>query len=188
MPCDEMPYSTFTEQYILEPLKMKDTGWSYETIDAEKHSQLHFLNHKVLPKYRIITYPDGGLLTNVKDLSKYLQAAMKGYQDGQGMVAATSYQEMMAPSLSASQQERKSRNYGVFWEQRGPHIGHTGGDPGIVCFLRFNTETGVGKIFMMNMIPNTPLSNEMFGNVWGILSEFGDLIGKSQQAKTNSSN
>ncbi|MEO0339300.1 MAG: serine hydrolase domain-containing protein [Bacteroidota bacterium] len=176
----EMPYSQFTKQYILEPLDMNDTGWSYETIDANKHSTLYFLNHKPIPKYSIITYPDGGLLTNVKDLSKYLQAAMKGHADGQGLVPEQAYQEMMAPSLSAIQQERKSRNYGVFWEQRGPHIGHNGGDPGIVCFLRFNTETGIGKILMVNMIPNTPLSNEMFGAVWGVLSEFGDVIGRRQ--------
>ncbi|MEL7124458.1 MAG: serine hydrolase domain-containing protein, partial [Bacteroidota bacterium] len=178
-----MKYDEFTQEHIIQPLRMNDTGWSFETIEASKHSDLHFYNHKVLPKYTLITYPDGGLLTNVKDLTTYLQANMKGFEGKGGILKTASYQAMMKPSLSNSQQERKSRNYGVFWAHTGTHIGHNGGDPGIVCYTRFNPKTGVGRVFLMNMIPNTPLANEMFGAVWGLIGDYGEVMGREMKKK-----
>lgn len=172
----DLSYDQFTEQYILDPLGMTETGWSYESIDAEKHTDLHFSNKRVVPKYTLITYPDGGLLTNVVDLSQYLQDQMKGYAGEGTLISNDAYQEMMKPSLSSEQQKRKSRNYGIFWEITGDHIGHNGGDPGAVCSLRFDPETGIGRLFMMNTIPNHPSATQQFRSIWGLLSDFGVAI------------
>ena len=75
----KMPYDQFTQKYILDALQMKDSGWSWDNIDTTKHSNLHFYNHKVIPRYTLITYPDGGLLTNNVDLTRYAQSQMKGF-------------------------------------------------------------------------------------------------------------
>lgn len=177
----DLSYDEFTKQHILEPLGMTGTGWSYETIDASKHTDLHFLNKKVIPKYTLITYPDGGLLTNVVDLSKYLQNQMKGYYGEGTLISNASYQEMMKPSLSPEQQARKSRNYSIFWEFTGDHIGHNGGDPGAVAFIRFDPESGVGRVMMMNVIPNHPNALEQFKAIWGLMGDFGEVIKKQAE-------
>jgi len=177
----DMSYNQFTKIHILESIDMKSSGWSYETIDAEKHSDLHFMNKKVIPKYTLITYPDGGLLTNIVDLSKYLQNQMKGYYGEGTLVSNTSYQEMMKPALSPEQQERKTRNYGIFWEFTGEDIGHNGGDPGAVCFIRFNPDTGIGRVFMMNTIPRHPNSMKQFRTIWGLLGDFCEVIKKEAE-------
>ena len=171
-----MSYDDFTSERILKPLGMTDTGWSFDDIDMGKHADLHFFNQKVIPRYTLITYPDGGLLTNVKDLSTYLQAQMKGYFGEGKLISPESYQHMMEPSLSESQQVRKGRNYGVFWERRGPMVGHNGGDPGIVCLMRFNAEKEVGRIILTNVIPETRLANQQLNVVWGLLNDFGEGI------------
>ncbi|MEN0047856.1 MAG: serine hydrolase domain-containing protein [Bacteroidota bacterium] len=177
----DLSYAEFTKQHILEPLGMSGTGWSYETIDASKHTNLHFINKKVIPKYTLITYPDGGLLTNVVDLSKYLQNQMKGYYGEGTLISSPSYQEMMKPSLSEAQQTRKSRNYGIFWEFTGDHIGHNGGDPGAIAFIRFDPESGVGRVMMMNIIPNHPNALEQFKAIWGLMGDFGEVIKKQAE-------
>ncbi|MEL6717302.1 MAG: hypothetical protein AAFP82_01160 [Bacteroidota bacterium] len=87
---------------------------------------------------------------------------MKGYHGEDTLIAGVSYQEMMKPSLSPEQQEQKSRNYGVLWAFTGNHIGHNGGYPGAICFMCLNPETGVGRILMMNTIPNQPNALEQF--------------------------
>lgn len=172
----EMPYRTFTEKYILNPLNMKSTGWRFEDIDIEKHSDLHFINQKPIPKYSLITYPDGGLLTNIADLSQYLQGQMKGYYGEDQQILASSYQTMMMPHLSPDQKEHPKRNYGFFWEFTGEDIGHNGGDPGAVCFIRFNPETGLGRIIMTNIIPATPMANKAFVSIWKFLKEMGEEL------------
>lgn len=170
----EMPYHTFTEEYILKPLGMKSSGWSFEDIEVKKHSDLHFFNQKPIPKYSLITYPDGGLLTNIVDLSQFLQSQMKGYYGKDQVITTAAYEEMMKPHLSTSQQNRASRNYGYFWEFTGDDIGHNGGDPGAVCFIRFNPESGIGRIIMTNIIPATPMANKEFTTIWRWLKEVGE--------------
>ena len=168
----DMPYDEFTKTHILKPLGMKHSGWSFETIELEKHTDLHFNNFKVIPRYSLITYPDGGLLTNIQDLTLYLQAMMKGYDGEESLIQPDSYQLMMQEHLSESQRGRTDRNYGIFWELRENEIGHSGGDPGIVCLFRFNTETGVGRVMMTNIMPQG-IALTQFVTIWRWLDQFG---------------
>ena len=172
----EMPYAEFTQTHLLEPLGMKASGWSFETINAKKHTDLHFRNHRVIPRYTLITYPDGGLLTNIQDLSRYLQNQMKGYYGDTALLSAAAYQQMMKPSLSPEQQERPNRNYGIFWSVSGNRIGHNGGDPGAACLIRFDAEKQIGWIMMMNILPETPMAVEAFQLIWGWLEAYGERM------------
>lgn len=178
-----MPYDEFTQQHILNPLGMQESGWSFDDVNMERHADLYFTNQAVIPKYTLITYPDGGLLTNIKDLSNYLQAMMKGYEGKGDIISPASYQEMMKGQLTKSQQEREDRNYGIFWEIREDEIGHSGGDPGIVCLMRFNHETGVGRILMTNIVPLQPMPNKQFGTIWSWLDSFGEKIVEEKKVK-----
>ncbi|MEM6631827.1 MAG: serine hydrolase domain-containing protein [Bacteroidota bacterium] len=167
------PYNELTRSQILDPLGMNASGWSFEEIDQTQHARLYSFNQKPLPFYSIITYPDGGLISNVKDMTLYLQAQMKGYFGEGGLLLPESYQKMMSPQLNESQQTQKNRNYGIFWERRGKYIGHNGGDPGAVCFVRFNSETGVGRVIQTNIVPNQPMTVKAFFSIWSALEQFG---------------
>jgi len=61
-------YDAFTRQYILESLQMSASCWSYTSIDESMHSKLYNDKGVPLPKYSLVTYPDGGLITNLKEL------------------------------------------------------------------------------------------------------------------------
>jgi len=172
----KMPYHELTRRLILEKLGMQDSDWFFDRVEEEKLSDLHFMNQKVIPRYSLITYPDGGLLSNAKDLRIYLQALMKGYYGASNFLSKASFQEIMRPHLRPDQAPRKNRNYGIFWEFWGNHMGHNGGDPGAVCFIRFNKETGIGRIIITNIIPRSPMAGKSFSTIWKYLDMYGEKL------------
>ncbi len=152
-----VPYDEFTREYILEPLKMNAAGWSFDTIDESKHSKLYTDKGEVIPRYSLVTYPDGGLLTNLHDFVLYLQELMRGHVGEGTLLKSASYEALFTEQLPKKKIPKDPNRYndefntGIFmgfspvgW------IGHTGGDPGISTFMFFDPETGLGHIVMMN--------------------------------------
>ncbi|RXM53535.1 MULTISPECIES: serine hydrolase domain-containing protein [unclassified Chryseobacterium] len=137
-------FSAFTKEYILKPLQMKDSGWKFEEIQFSKFSRLYENPKTVLPYYLSATYPDGGFITSIHDLSKYLTELIKGYNGKGTILNQKSYKEYFTPQLSAVNfTERntqnpysESYNVGIFmgFGYTG-YVGHTGGDPGVMSMM-----------------------------------------------------
>jgi hypothetical protein len=82
---------------------------------------------KLLPRYSLITYPDGGLITSIEDISKYLMEMIKGYQGESTLMRKDSFREMMRLQSG----NKSGMGYGIFFAVWGTgYIGHSGGDPG----------------------------------------------------------
>ncbi|MDH7446676.1 serine hydrolase [Aquimarina sp. 2201CG14-23] len=107
-----------------------------------------------IPRYSLITYPDGGIRSSIKDLTLYLQELMNGHYGSGKILKQESFAEMMSPKISKAQfnttKEIKD-NYGFFWEvsPKGK-MGHNGSDPGILTLMYFNKNEKIGAIFFMN--------------------------------------
>ncbi|MEM1257401.1 MAG: serine hydrolase domain-containing protein [Bacteroidota bacterium] len=158
-----IPYDEFTRQHILKPLQMNAAGWSFDTIDASKHSKLYTDEGEVIPRYSLVTYPDGGLLTDLHDFGLYLQELIRGHIGKGTLLTKESYQELFREQLPAKKVPKDPNRYndefnsGIFMGfSPAGWIGHTGGDPGISTFMFFDPETGLGHVVMMN----TSLSGE----------------------------
>jgi CubicO group peptidase (beta-lactamase class C family) len=152
-------YDSFTTKHILESLEMSSSGWSFNSVDMNKHSILYANIEQSLPYYSLITYPDGGLITSVNDLSLYLIELIKGYSGNGILLTNKSYQEIFQEQLSSRNFTDRNNDYkfndeynsGIFMGITPVgQIGHSGTDPGIVCFMFFNPKTQIGKIVMMN--------------------------------------
>ena len=78
----EKSFDQYTKELILDPLGMSSSTWSLSEVAKDKHVSYYNESFNIVPKYHIITYPDGGLYSSVSDLTIYLQEMMKGY-DGQ---------------------------------------------------------------------------------------------------------
>lgn len=151
----KIPFDQFTEKYIFQPLEMPHTHWFYKENQLDSYSQLFDERDKALDFYSLITYPDGGLKTNIIDLSKLLQALISGYHGKSDFLNKKSWDVFFAKNFSATTPIKginpKEPNSGIFivYTKSGA-IGHTGSDPGVSAVLFFNPETKQGKIFIAN--------------------------------------
>ncbi|NJO02122.1 MAG: beta-lactamase family protein [Bacteroidia bacterium] len=71
------PYHQYTQSQILDKIPMVSSGWRQTDIDSSAHATLYFANQAPVPPYALVTYPDGGLLTNCHDLALYLREMMR---------------------------------------------------------------------------------------------------------------
>lgn len=139
----------FTQKRILVPLGMYASGWNAGQADMDQHATTYLSGNVPVPMYWLITYPDGGLRTNIENLSAYLQEMIKGYAGESKLLSKESFQKMMGVRLDSEEQKQ-----GLFWEiGKSGSIGHTGGDPGIIALIAFDPETLTGRVFMANIMP-----------------------------------
>ena len=164
------PYYEYVKDQILTPLNMQASGLKLEEVELEKHAALYSLEGAVLPRYTLITYPDGGMLTNCEDLAGYLQQMMAGYVGKSDLMTAASFQEMMKVQFA----EEKERS-GIFWDiSKTDRIGHNGGDPGIFTYIQFDPTSRVGYVFMTNCAAYEDEQGlKSFIAIWSALKEYG---------------
>ncbi|MEM6377850.1 MAG: serine hydrolase domain-containing protein [Bacteroidota bacterium] len=174
-------YDQFTTEHILKPLGMHASGWSLDVVDTTNHSVLYAKMKTPLPYYSLITYPDGGFITNPQDMGKYLSELVKGYVGNGTILNQESYREIFQPQLSAANflEERSDApdddeyNTGIFmgFTPTGL-IGHTGGDPGIATYMFFDPDSKTGRILMINTSVRDNEGVEQFYHIWGILEKY----------------
>ena len=172
-------YSDFTTQYILKPLEMKNSGWNYAYVNFDNVSTLYSDTKSIIPYYSLITYPDGGFITSVADLGKYLGELIKGYSGNGTLLSQKSYKELFKKQLKAENFEERNTtnpyndeyNTGIFIGFSAmDNIGHTGGDPGVSSLMFFNAKDKIGRI----LIVNTDIQNQEGVNAYyGIFNKLG---------------
>jgi len=160
-------FESYTRKHIMEPLGMNASGWHFDEVDMANHSQLYYQNSVEIPRYTLITYPDGGFITSIHDLSLYLQEAMKGYAGTGNILKTGSFQEMMQDHAP------DEHGYGIFWERKvNGRIGHNGADPGVFTYMQFDPETKLGRIVFINTDPSKE-SIPQVRKIWQTLEKYG---------------
>ena len=178
-----MSFREFTGTYIFRPLGMNDTGWGFDDIDFSKHSKLYLDTETELAFYRLVNFPDGGLLTSSSDLGKFLSELIKGYNGEGRILKKESYDELFRQQLTEAHFKERSENayndeynMGIFmgFSAKG-YVGHTGGDPGVAAFMFFNPETNLGRILIVNTELDKKGINE-FMAIWNKLQEYENQV------------
>jgi CubicO group peptidase (beta-lactamase class C family) len=179
------PYSDFTTEYILKPLKMTHSGWDYTDVDFDNVSTLYNDPKTPIPHYTLITYPDGGFLTSIHDLALYLNELIKGYSGKGTLLTPKSYQELFTPQLSEAHFEERDAtnpyddeyNTGIFMGFSAmDNIGHTGGDPGVSTMLFFNPKEKIGRILFINTNINTQEDVNAFYGIFDALEKYSKTL------------
>ncbi|MFP4282316.1 MAG: serine hydrolase domain-containing protein [Opitutales bacterium] len=139
----EMDYRAYVRQTVLKPLGLARSGWRRAEFPAGDVAAL-YLSGRRLPDYELITYPDGGFLTCLRDLTILLQEVMRG-DTGEGtLLSAASYRELLGGAPGG-----KGRA-GLFWDVNEQMAGHTGGDPGVSTFAYFKRDGSRGLVILLN--------------------------------------
>ncbi|MBF9237867.1 beta-lactamase family protein [Hymenobacter sp. BT683] len=169
-------FSEFTRRHILLPLGLTDSGWNYAEIAASQMATLYSAKGKIVPPYYTITYPDGGLLTSVHSLGRYLHSIINPAVRGAPLPPAA-VDSLLKPQFAAGRMPRHldaaEPNQGLLWaHRRNGTVGHTGGDAGLTSFLFFDPVTRVGKILVTNTeVQPGPRSLKQFKAIWKLLDQ-----------------
>ncbi|SHH09354.1 serine hydrolase domain-containing protein [Flagellimonas flava] len=154
------PYDNFTQKHILDPLEMTSSGWKLTELDTTQLTSLFTVDGKRIPNYKLITYPDGGLITSVNDKAKYLSEIIKGFSGNGKLLTEKSYKLFFSEFLSDVNFDGErdtdrpfddEYNSGLFIGHTPiGQIGHMGGDPGVSTFMFFNPNSKTGKLLFVN--------------------------------------
>lgn len=174
-------YTEYTREIILSPLQMNQSGWFHNEVDMDNFVSLYLSNNEKIPPYSLITYADGGLITSVHDLSLFFSEMIKGYEDGGARILSdASFKTMMDPLFIS-----KERSSGVFWAINGKgEYGHSGGDPGIMTYMIFDPETGLGRIVFTNKFDDEGNGINQVVYIWKTLEEFMPEIAGGESVRS----
>ncbi len=166
-------FRDFSSKNILEPLAMNQSTWSLSEVDPNQHVSYYYEIDKELPKYHIITYPDGGLYSSVTDMTKYLQEIMRSH-DGKGsLLKSKSTQEMIRKQF-----EGEGLTEGICWDLSFEGLaGHPGNDFGTSTLMYFNPTTGIGRILFTNTSTENEAQEDAFYSIFNALFQY-DLTNK----------
>ncbi|MEM7368307.1 MAG: serine hydrolase [Bacteroidota bacterium] len=161
-----IPFESFTKEQIFSPLGMTSSAWSRTDLNAEAFASLYFPRGDQVPYYSLNTYPDGGLLSTVADMSAYLSEVIKAFQ------SKSRYLPQTSSNLLLPGDEDDNR---AFWGMGSVSrlIGHDGSDPGMHVAIRFHADTQIGRVVFTNV--NAEDNDELweqFRELQKILTQF----------------
>ena len=170
-----MRFQDYISKRILQPLGMKDTGWEYARMPADKLALGYRWTGSAWEREPMLHDGDaaamGGLITTIDDFARYVAFHLSAWpaRDGadDGPVKRASLREMQGPHAfsgimsKATLEDGATPNptvafygYGMRWD-RDSHdvvgVGHSGGLPGFGSLYRFAPEYGVGVIAFSNL-------------------------------------
>lgn len=178
-------YSDFTTEHIIQPLGMEATGWRVADIDSTQLTHLFTVEGNRIPDYRLITYPDGGLITSAADKAKYLSELIRGNSGKGKLLSKASYDQFFSGFLSEThfEEERDTDrpfddeyNSGLFIGHTPiGYLGHMGGDPGVSTFMFFNPKTKIGKLLFVNTDLDKKGADQFYA-IWDTLGKYEQLL------------
>jgi len=158
------PLNLFSAEKIFKPLSMQSTGWMLAQVDTEAHSKLYERSESGQTEvnwYGLATWPDGGMRTSVRDLSRFFAAMINvGEFEGTRILGKEYAEAMFEPQFShgrvlESVADNKDHRQAITWSYRsdlpgGTVVGHSGGDPGVTTHAYFYPADGRGAILLIN--------------------------------------
>lgn len=146
----QTPFDIYCENNIFIPLGMNKTEWRLANIPLNELAIPYSpdIPNSNNPHYTFPDYPNGGLRTNVLDLSKFLRAIIQnGTLNNTQILTSSSVVEMKTLQFGSTTQclsfyfeEFNGKNY----------LGHSGGEKGATAEMYFDTNTNVGIIVFNN--------------------------------------
>jgi len=148
-----MPFNTYCNLNIFEPLCMDNTGWFLSELNTDLVARPYTYSGGVYNNeglYGYADYPDGMLRTTALSLAKFMYAHMNyGNFNGTQLLDSTTVAYMrsqVVPAIDPGQGivfYNFEDTYGTWW-------GHNGGDMGVSTNMFFNDATNTGLITLTN--------------------------------------
>jgi CubicO group peptidase (beta-lactamase class C family) len=172
----------YTRRHILTPLGMGSTGWFLRDLPIAEISTQFVAEEGwaiPVPRYELTTYPDGGVRTSVRDLSRFFLALLNhGELDGVRILPSRQADEMTRFQFAGPDYPKDygpgEGNTGLFWRTRhnGEYMGHGGSDPGVQTVMLSTLDRRVAVILFSNTSGGSA-EGKAFDSVFRALVAYG---------------
>lgn len=147
------------------PLALTQTAWSYKELDPHLQSVMVNEDGNVVPAYNVVTYPDGGLWTSVKDLTRLAQRWMQEARGDHGARLQSIHARAREPHYDAEDSIE-----GLCTDLNFPGlVGHAGNDFGTATLLYLQPEAELGRILFAPVTVEYEAQEEAFYGIFNTL-------------------
>ncbi|MBX7243828.1 MAG: beta-lactamase family protein [Bacteroidia bacterium] len=161
------PFDVYCKNNIFTPLGMTKTEWRLANTPIEELAIPYSPDMPGSnPHYTFPDYPNGGLRTNVLDLSRFLRAViLNGKLEGVQILSPASM-TMMKTLQFGSPDQCLSFYYETINGER--FLGHSGGEKGVTAYMFYYTNTNIGAIVFCNE------EDAELDNIFTLLMNYGE--------------
>lgn len=149
-------FPDYCRNHIFDPLGMDQSWFMLRNIPEGTPLASPRYEQEWLPHYSFPDYPAGSLMTNVRDMSRFISFYL-GQEADEPDILDRDTIELMWGTYGQSADLGEGQ-MGIIWVHWSPlvmgGIGHSGGDYGVSSFLSLYPEEGRGTIVMMNGNPS----------------------------------
>ncbi len=146
----QTPFDVYCKNNIFSPLGMTKTEWRLSNTPLVELAIPYSpdIPNPNNPHYTFPDYPNGGLRTNVLDLSKFLRMIIQNGSLNGIQVLSTSSMTSMKTLQFGSTKQCLSFFYETISGKKV--LGHSGGEKGVATMMFYDTNTNVGVIVFNN--------------------------------------
>lgn len=159
--CAEMPYRDYVTQHILEPLGMSRTFFDLEQLKQDQDAAVPYIvtrDGERIPSHYAHISADGGLISNVEDLARYISMFLNWGEISDGrIISRASLESMETPRIETAVQDGPygengyALGLGVLSDFLGHQLISHGGSVGIAtAWLGFIPQQRIGIALLAN--------------------------------------
>lgn len=130
-----LSFEKFVTQKILSPLSMVKTSFATQNSIARSYRNIDNELHEFPNTYQLLS-ADGCMVSTINDLSKWLQAVLKG--------------EILSPESWDQVFNLYLKEYNCGWMKLGDWFYHGGQYLGFYCEIFLHRKAGLGKVMLYN--------------------------------------
>ncbi len=144
-------FNAYCKKNIFEPLKMTSTFWRLDEVNKTIVQPYNYVkgDYDPIGHYTFTDYPNGGLRSNVKDMSRFLMTLANGGSfDGAELLKAATVEQMITPQIPSLD---ATMGLHLFLMDKTNNIwGHDGGEQGVATIMGYNPSTKIGVLIFTN--------------------------------------
>lgn len=162
-----MPFDSYCQQYIFNPLCMNASSWRLGGLDTSRIAQPYAYNngtYNAIGHYTFTDYPNGGLRATARDLTRFMIAYQQGGQFNNQVLLNNSTVDLMLTEALVDQDNGVGLHWFTYDRATRNLWGHDGGEQGTTTMMGFNPSTGVGIVVLCNATDADldAISNELY--------------------------
>ena len=148
-----LSFADFVKNEVFNPLNMTSSTYRFEDVDQNQLARFYLNKQTEFPYYTNDSYAEGGVYSNISDLSLYLTDISKAANGEAGKLFPYDYYQLLLKDQlnEGIVPDDFADNHGVFWIKKDGKLMHGGNSFGVTTYMEINPATKLGYVLLTNL-------------------------------------